>query len=110
MNDEPRRSEQERRQEAHQHAGDVVAGSGRAVAPRRLGQMISVRLDPGLVQALRDLANRRGITVSEALREAAVLLLEANEVASKTTVSWQVVSVPTVPSSGATKKDVSAAS
>lgn len=109
MNDEPRRSEQERREEAHQHAGDVVAGSGRAVAPRRLGQMVSVRLEPGLVEALRELANRRGISVSEALREAAVLLLEADEVASKATVSWHVVSVPTVPTSGAAK-DVSAAS
>jgi hypothetical protein len=110
MNDEARRSEQERRELAQQHAGEVVEGSGRVVAPRRLGQMVSVRLEPGLAEALRELAHRRGVSVSEALREAAIRLLEADAAASKATVSWQVVSVPTVPAPSATSKNSSAAS
>jgi Ribbon-helix-helix protein, copG family len=110
MNDEARRSEQERRELAQQHAGEVVEGSGRVVVPRRLGQMVSVRLEPGLAEALRELANRRGISVSEALREAAIRLLEDDAAASKTTVSWQVVSVPAVPIPATTGKNVSAAS
>jgi predicted nuclease with RNAse H fold len=84
MSDEARRSEQERRE-------------------------LAVRLEPGLVEALRELASRRGISVSEALREAAVRLVEADDVASRATFSWHVVSVPTVPTSGAISKDASTA-
>jgi len=40
MSDEAHRSEQERRELAQQHAGEVVEGSGRVVTPRRLGQMV----------------------------------------------------------------------
>jgi hypothetical protein len=111
MSDEARRSEQERRELAQEHAGEVIEGSGRRVAPRRLGQMVSVRLEPGLVEALRELAGRRGVSLSEALREAAIRLLEADEAASKTvSSSWQVVSVPTVTTSSTTSKNVSAVS
>jgi hypothetical protein len=102
--------EQERREQAQQHAGEVVEGSGRVVAPRRLGQMVSVRLEPGLVEALRELANRRGISVSEALREAAIMLLEAERSASKATFSWRVVSDPTEQNAATAGKDASIAS
>jgi hypothetical protein len=61
-----------RRELAQQHAGEVVEGSGAAVEPRRLGQMLSVRLEPQLAAALREVAGRRGATVSELLRGAAI--------------------------------------
>jgi hypothetical protein len=109
MNEEARQSEQERRELAQQHAGEVVEGSGRVVAPRRLGQMVSVRLEPALAESLRELANRRGTSVSEALREAAIRLLEADQAASRTTSSWRIVSDPMVPSPGVTSKNISAA-
>jgi Ribbon-helix-helix protein, copG family len=109
MSDEARRSEQERRELAQQHAGEVVEGSGRVVAPRRLGQMVSVRLELGLAEALRELANRRGISVSEALREAAIRLLEADVAASQPTSSWHVVSVPTISDPSSTSKNIPAA-
>ena len=109
MNDEARRSERERRELARRHAGEVVGGSGRVVAPRRLGQMVSVRLEPGLAAALRELANQRGISVSEALREAAVRLLEGEQAAPNTSFSWRIVSVPTIPTGIATSGNVSAA-
>jgi hypothetical protein len=110
MNDEVRRSERERRELAQQHAGEVVEGSGRVVPPRRLGQMVSVRLEPGLLEALRELASRRGISLSEALREAAIQLLEADQAASRSTFSWRIVSEPMVPTPGVTSRNVSAAS
>jgi hypothetical protein len=110
MTDEARRSEQERRELAQRHAGEVVADSGRAVTPRRLGQMVSVRLEPGLAEALRGLANRRGITVSEALRDAAVKLLEAEQATSKATFSWHVVSEPTEQNAATASNNASRAS
>jgi predicted DNA-binding ribbon-helix-helix protein len=107
MNDEARRSEQERRELAQQHAGEVVEGSGRVAAPRRLGQMVSLRLEPSVAEALRELANRRGISLSELLREAAIRLFEAEQATSHTTF---FVSSPQVPTSTATSENVSAAS
>lgn len=73
------RNEQDRRELAQQHAGDVIEGSGHAVAPRRLGQMVSLRLEPELAEALRKLAERQGISLSELLRHAAVQSLEAGQ-------------------------------
>jgi predicted DNA-binding ribbon-helix-helix protein len=108
MNEEARRSEQQRRELAQEHAGEVVEGSGRVAAPRRLGQMVSVRLEPALAESLRELATRRGISVSEALREAAIRLLEADQAASRTTSSWRIVSDPMVPTPGVTSKNISA--
>lgn len=99
MSDEARRSEQERRELAQQHAGEVIEGSGRAVPPRRLGDMVSLRLEPGLAGALRELANRRQTSVSELLREAAVRLVEDERLSANQGYSWRVVSVPTVRTS-----------
>ena len=67
-----------RRALALEHAGEVACGSGRAAEPRRLGQMLSVRAEPRLAEALRETASRRGTTVSELLRDAAVELVAAD--------------------------------
>ncbi len=99
MSDEARRSEQERRELAQQHAGEIVEGSARVVTPRRLGQMVSLRLEPGLAEALRKLAERRGISLSELLREAAIELLKAEEIATVSTYTWGIVSNRAVRSS-----------
>jgi len=53
----------------------LVEGSGRRLEPRRLDQMISARLDPTVVAALRELARQRHVSLSDILREAALLLL-----------------------------------
>ncbi len=58
---------------------DLVEGSERRGEPRRLDQMISARLDPTLVASLRQFAKRHGLTLSDALREAALLLLAREE-------------------------------
>src|SRR4030095_11279979 len=84
-------SGRERRALALEHAGEVVPGSGRVVAPRRLGHMLSVRLEPELARALRTLARQRGVSVGALLREAAVRLADAEPAVA----GWRVASVPT---------------
>jgi hypothetical protein len=57
----------------------LIEGSGRRGETRRLDQMISARLDPVLVAALKELASKRGISLSDLLREAALLLLRRED-------------------------------
>jgi hypothetical protein len=52
--------------------------------------MISARLDPTLVAALRQLAAKRGISLSDALREGALLLLAREEAANLITFEISV--------------------
>lgn len=68
------------REEAQAHAGEIVEGSGTRGSPRRLPQMVSVRLDAQLVVALRTLARQRGVTMSDLLREGAECVLEGEHV------------------------------
>lgn len=56
---------------------DPIEGAIGPVEPRRMSQVLSVRLDPDVAAALRDIANERGTTVSELLRQGA--LAAANE-------------------------------
>jgi hypothetical protein len=53
----------------------LIEGSGRRGESRRLDQMVSARLDPPLVASLKHLAEKRGISFSDVLREAALLLV-----------------------------------
>jgi predicted DNA-binding ribbon-helix-helix protein len=108
MSDEARRSERERRELAQKHAGEVVEDSGRAVAARRLGQMVSLRLEPELAATLRELASRRGTSVSELLREAAIDLLASEQEAAAPNFTWHIVSVPDLPRSHGTGQEESA--
>jgi hypothetical protein len=57
----------------------LIEDAGRRGEPRRLDQMISARLDPVLVAALRKYAEDHGMSVSDVLREAALLLLQREE-------------------------------
>lgn len=70
-------SEADRRELADALRDEGAAADEAVDEPRRLDQMFSVRLGPDLAAALRDLANVRGATVSELLREAALALLRA---------------------------------
>jgi hypothetical protein len=75
MSEERREREIARREKAQAHAGEVVAGSGRRGKPRRMAQMVSVRLDGEIVSRLRTIAEERGVSVSDLLREGAQLIL-----------------------------------
>jgi plasmid stability protein len=58
---------------------DLIEGSGQRLEPRRLDQMVSARLDPALVAALRQFAERHGMSFSDVVREAALQLLAREE-------------------------------
>jgi hypothetical protein len=70
--DEPRRDESRRRALADEHRGEVIEDSGVPVEPRKLDQMVSVRLDPEVLRELRAIARSRNTTLSAVLRAAAV--------------------------------------
>jgi Ribbon-helix-helix protein, copG family len=85
------KNEKELRDELDRNADNVIVeGSGQAVAPRRLGHMVSLRLEPELAAALRKLAHRQGKTVSELLREGAAALLEDEQASTKSIYSYVV--------------------
>jgi uncharacterized protein (DUF4415 family) len=73
---EQRENEIARREEAQAHAGEIVAGSGKRGKPRRMAQMVSVRLDGELIGKLRTAAEQRNATLSDLLREGAELIVE----------------------------------
>lgn len=72
-------SEAERRRLADQLREQDADVDDGVIEPRRLDQMFSLRLDPELASALRDLANARGCSVSELLREAAASMLRSEQ-------------------------------
>jgi hypothetical protein len=69
---------------------DIVEGSGRRGEPRRLDQMISARLDPRLVAALKQFARQHELTLSDVVREAALLLLARQQSQNVTTFNVAV--------------------
>lgn len=79
MPEDIRANERERRERAFQHRGELVDESAEPVTPRRLDHAVSVRLDPEVLSALRNLAESRGTTVSDLLREGAQRVLSAEE-------------------------------
>ena len=100
MSEERRQSEIARRERAQAHAGEVVVGSGKRGKPRRMAQMVSVRLDGELVSRLRAIAEQRGVTVSDLLREGAELVVQRTFAAARPRVSFTVSgadeAIPTV--------------
>jgi hypothetical protein len=70
------------REAARATRGKVVAGSGTAIEPRKLDQMVSLRLDPEILADLRKLANQAGTGVSELLRTAASQFIAASRLHS----------------------------
>lgn len=100
MSEVRRRSESARRDEAFEHRGEVVPESGRPVEPRRVPQVVSLRLHPDLLAALRTLADARGTSVSELLREGAEFVIIRSTAAF---VQWRLSQVhheQTVPRIG----------
>jgi hypothetical protein len=76
MSDVDREREKALREAAIAGAGALaVPGSGRPLEPREIKQMLSVRLEPELISQLRDLATKRGQSISDVIREALVQLV-----------------------------------
>jgi hypothetical protein len=99
MTEEERASERDRREDAIRHRGDVEAGSGSLVEPRRVPQMVSLRLDPELVRSLRKVASDRGLSLSDILREGAEMVVSS---ASRVRVYWHTWTIAEAPTSLAT--------
>lgn len=68
----------EMRREAEEHRGQPIEGSGVAIEGRRLGEMVSLRLEADLAVALRELAQNRGVSMSELIRQAAASLVSGS--------------------------------
>lgn len=62
-------AEIERREAAQEKKGQVVVGSGRRGKPKRMAQMVSVRLEPVLLRKALDIMKHNDSTLSEVLRE-----------------------------------------
>jgi uncharacterized protein (DUF4415 family) len=76
MSEERRQNEIARREEAQAHAGEIVSGSGKRGKPRRMAQMVSVRLDGELLGKLKAVAEQRDLSLSDLLREGAELVAQ----------------------------------
>jgi hypothetical protein len=74
--DNDRREDEKRRREAAQASVGEVQPGGHEVVGRSLKQMVSVRLEAQLLKELRELAEQRGESISDLLRQAAVELIE----------------------------------
>ncbi len=94
-------SEQERRELANAHRGELADDGGEPIEPRTFDQVVSIRLEATTVIALRELANQRGASLSDLLREgASIVLLAAQQVRPITDLSYKVVPINPQPASG----------
>jgi hypothetical protein len=90
MSKERHDDELARRERAQAYAGEVISGSGGRGSPRRMAQMVSVRLDGGLVSSLRTIADQRGLTLSDLLREGAELIVQDAYASAQPKMSFTV--------------------
>lgn len=82
--------ERERRELAERHRDEIDVDSARAIEPRALDQILSVRMPAELAIGLRDVANRVGVSVSDLLRAAARQLAAGEPVARPSKVAgWR---------------------
>jgi hypothetical protein len=70
-----RPSEIERRELAQQHKGEVVPGSGRAVNPRQLDSIITVRFDAATHKRIREVAKQMDLPYTRLVRLAVTRFL-----------------------------------
>src|SRR5215217_9508906 len=82
MTEEQRENEERRQEKIEAGVGEIVPGAGRRGTPRRMDQMVSVRLDGDLIARLKTVAKRRGLTLSELVREGAELVAREPEPAA----------------------------
>lgn len=86
MSEEQREAEEIRQEKIEAGVGKIIPGAGRRGTPRRMDQMVSVRLDGNLIARLKTVARRRGVTLSELVREGAELVAREPQPAETTVV------------------------
>lgn len=82
-------NEHERREAALAALGGNVESGAREVPGREIRQMVSVRIESDLVSGLREIANVRGVKVSDLLREAAAKLVADYRTPTVQVRAWQ---------------------
>ena len=90
MSEEQHDEEIRQQAKAEAGAGKVVPGSGRRGKPRRMAQMVSVRLDGELIGKLRLVAKERNVTLSDLLREGAELIVEDEYASAHSQMSFTI--------------------
>jgi hypothetical protein len=103
MTDKRQQDEIRRREAAQRAKGQVVEGSGEEATPRRLDQMISVRLDPEILSGLRSLADETGRSVSDLVRAAAASMVAHRYMSP---ISVTIDSVSSLPHPGLATHEV----
>lgn len=88
-------NERERREAALASLGGEVL-SAREVSPRETLQMLSVRLEPSLIAALRRVADQRGKKVSDIVRDAITDVVMAENSGDGWLSTWVTVAEPTI--------------
>ena len=83
--------ERQKRDRAQASRGEVVEGSGKPLEPKTLEHVVSLRLEGWLLRELRQLAKKRGTSVSALIREAAEDVVTAGT--PTTRIEWRVTSV-----------------
>jgi hypothetical protein len=86
MSEEQREAEEIRQEKIEAGVGKIIPGAGRRGTSRRMDQMVSVRLDGDLIARLKTVARRRGLTLSELVREGAELVAREPQPAETTIV------------------------
>jgi len=86
MSDEQREAEEIRQEKIEAGVGKIIPGAGRRVTPRRMDQMVSVRLSGDLIARLKAVSRQRGLTLSELVREGAELVAREPQPAETTMV------------------------
>ena len=86
MSEKQREAEEIRQEKLEAGVGKIIPGAGRRGTPRRMDQIVSVRLDGDLIARLKTVARRRGLTLSELVREGAELVAREPQPAETTMV------------------------
>lgn len=90
MSEEQRENEEIRQEKIEAGVGKIVPGAGRRGTPRRMSQMVSVRLDGELINGLKVVARQRGLTLSDLLREGAELIVQDSYTSAQPRTSFTV--------------------
>jgi predicted DNA-binding protein len=90
MSEEQREAEEIRQEKIEAGVGKIVPGAGRRGTPRRMDQMVSVRLSGDLIARLKIVARQRGTTLSELVREGAELIVEDEYASAQQRVVFRI--------------------
>ena len=90
MTEEEREAEEVRQEKLEAGVGEIIPGAGRRGTPRRMDQMVSVRLSGDLIARLKIVARRRNLTLSELVRKGAEQVVEEPYTATQSQIKFRI--------------------